>query len=191
MINLLKQKNKNNSGFTLVETLVAISIFTISILALMSVLAKGMSDTNYAKQQMTASYLAQEGIEYIRNMRDTSVLSNSGGAQAGWDAFHSGIISKCMNNNCYFNEDLISAQMDSLISCPTSGTCPLLQYDPSVGKYGYNLSSGEVDSGFTRTISVDNTYGSDEIKIISKVEWTQGSGSHSVTFSENLYNWIQ
>lgn len=61
-------------GFTLIETLVAISIFSISILAMMAVLADGISDTNYAKTKITASYLAQEGIEYIRNMRDNYVL---------------------------------------------------------------------------------------------------------------------
>jgi Tfp pilus assembly protein PilV len=74
-------------GFTLVETLVAISIFTMSILGLMSILASGISNTTYAKQKMVASYLAQEGIEYVRNLRDTSVLYDVAGAQHGWDAF--------------------------------------------------------------------------------------------------------
>lgn len=84
MIKFFKQGNK---GFTLVETLVAIAIFTSSIIALMAVLANGISDTNYAKKKMTATYLAQEGIEYVRNMRDTSVLFDPDGAQAGWIAF--------------------------------------------------------------------------------------------------------
>jgi Tfp pilus assembly protein PilV len=58
----------------LIETLVAVSIFSLSILSLMAVLAQGISDTNYAKQRIIAAYLAQEGIEYVRNMRDTYVL---------------------------------------------------------------------------------------------------------------------
>lgn len=61
-------------GFTLVETLVSISIFTMSILGLMSILASGISNTNYAKKKMAAEYLAQEGIECVRNIRDTYVL---------------------------------------------------------------------------------------------------------------------
>lgn len=69
------------------ETLVAISIFTMSILGLLSILASGISDTNYAKEKMVASYLAQEGIEYVRNMRDTAVLYDTLGAQHGWNAF--------------------------------------------------------------------------------------------------------
>ena len=86
MKKLFEQKNKaftrtpkldvtpKGDGFTLVETLVAISIFTVSILGIMSVLASGISQTSYAKQKMIASYLAQEGIECIRNIRDTYVL---------------------------------------------------------------------------------------------------------------------
>ncbi|MEK7219403.1 MAG: prepilin-type N-terminal cleavage/methylation domain-containing protein, partial [Patescibacteria group bacterium] len=71
MKKIFQQKHK---GFTLIETLIAISIFTVSILALMSVLGQGISNTNYAKQKIIASYLAQEGIEYMRNMRDNDVL---------------------------------------------------------------------------------------------------------------------
>ncbi|MDD5721147.1 MAG: hypothetical protein PHT16_01715 [Candidatus Pacebacteria bacterium] len=83
----LRIKKSRNIGFTLVETLVSISIFTMSILGLMSILASGISDVNYAKQKMTAEYLAQEGIEYVRNMRDTDVLYDTDGAQVGWNKF--------------------------------------------------------------------------------------------------------
>jgi len=84
MIKFLKQRNtgfthqnfqkKISGGFTLVETLIAISIFSVSIVAMMSILGRGISDVNYAKKKLTASYLAQEGIEYVRNMRDNAVL---------------------------------------------------------------------------------------------------------------------
>jgi Tfp pilus assembly protein PilV len=79
--------NKLNKGFTLVETLVAISIFTVSILGMLSVLASGISDTNSAKQKIVATYLAQEGIEYTRNQRDTAVLAAGDTPQDGWDTF--------------------------------------------------------------------------------------------------------
>lgn len=86
MKKFLRQKNKGftrtpkfgvtpkGGGFTLVETLVAISIFTLSILSLMSVLASGISNTTYAKNKIIAGYLAQEGIECARNTRDNYVL---------------------------------------------------------------------------------------------------------------------
>ena len=87
----IKQKNETcpskpwrSRGFTLVETLVAISIFSMSIIALMSILGGGISNTNYAKMKISASYLAQEGIEYVKNMRDTSALY---GGASGWNDF--------------------------------------------------------------------------------------------------------
>lgn len=78
---------KISGGFTLVETLVAISIFTMSILGLLIVLTNGISDTGYAKKKLAASYLAQEGIEYVRNQRDNAVLYDAISPSNGWDNF--------------------------------------------------------------------------------------------------------
>src|SRR3989344_5287897 len=78
-----KSKNK---GFTLVETLVALSIFSVSILGLLVALSQGLADTGYAKKKVAAAYLAQEGIEYIRNMRDTFMIY-SNDPQTGWEDF--------------------------------------------------------------------------------------------------------
>lgn len=80
-----KKINILNKGFTLVETLVAISIFTLSMVAVLSVLVTSISNTSYAKRKMVASYLAQEGIEYVRNMRDNYVLYPESGKS--WVSF--------------------------------------------------------------------------------------------------------
>lgn len=145
MKNFSKQKNK---AFTLVETLVAVSIFTMSILGLISVLASGISDTNYAKQKITAAFLAQEGIECVRNKRDNLVLYDTVSAQNGWNTFKA-----------------------------SSKNCPIVDSD---------------FSGFTRTITADTTsFGSNEIKIFSRVDWTQASGNYNIILSENLYNWME
>src|ERR1035437_5439116 len=97
MRKLLKQKNR---AFTLVETLVAIAIFTVSLVAIMSVLASSITSTTYAKQKMVASYLAQEGIEYIRNMRDTFVLYDAISSQTGWNSFNSKLVPSPNNTLC-------------------------------------------------------------------------------------------
>lgn len=145
-----KKKNNFNKAFTLVETLVAISIFTMSILALFSVLASGISNTGYAKKKMVASYLAQEGIECIRNTRDNYVLYPNPPNQT-WLAF------KTMSPINFNN-----------ITCPATS------------------------DGFTRILSKDiGGPGPDKVKIYSKVSWTQGSGEYSITFSEDLYNWVE
>ncbi len=201
MKKFLKQKNKfikgrqtlsRTKGFTLVETLVAISIFTVSLLGIMSVLASGIANTNYAKRKMTATYLAQEGIEYVRNMRDDYMLYDK-----NWNNFRTKISECGIPGNavktCYFDDqglDFTDPSMPMtkiLIQFCVTNPCPALSYDSNTGKYNY--VSG-VNSGFVRSIQATYPGGpNDDIKISSTVSWTQGSGIKSVTFSENLFNW--
>ena len=195
MKKILKQKNKINRGFTLMETLVAIAIFTVSILALMEVLSQGISNTNYAKVKAEASYLAQEGVEYVRNIRDTFVLYDPVDSQTGWASFVNKITnSGCRSNNgCYFDSQTLNysnpSQPITNITMTGCGnpSCPELLYNSTTGKYGY--SSGD-NSGFIRQIKLDKI-SNDEMKITSTVYWTQASGNYSIIFSENLFNWVE
>lgn len=175
-----KQKNR---AFTLVETLIAISIFSFSILGLLLVLGQGISDTGYAKQKIIAGYLAQEGIEYIRNMRDSYVLYTNTDSSLSWTNFYNKITSCPNNAPCQFIDDNNSNFEDSINSC-TNG-CKLY-----VDNGDYNYDSIGVDSGFTRNIKA-NIINSNEIKIISTVSWVQGSTTHDIILTENLFNWVE
>jgi type II secretory pathway pseudopilin PulG len=186
MNKFFKQKNK---AFTLVETLIAISIFSVSLVAVMSVLGSGLFDTNSAEQKIIGTYLAQEGIEYVRNMRDASVLYDPNGAQTGWTNFTEYLIPPCNTvNGCLFNADTYNGSFSSVtfLSCG-SASCPTgsLKYDSTTGKYDTSLG---VDSGFVRKLQVTPVT-SDEIKIISTVLWKGGTSSASV--SEDLFNWVE
>ncbi len=191
----LTQKNKKQGGFTLIETLVAVSIFTVSVLTMLVILGQGISSTGYAKQKSTAGYLAQEGMEYIRNMRDTYVLY-SASAGVGWTTFvNTKMLPNCGTPKaCYFDPvNLFSlgtnmpvTQM-AVTTCPNSNSCPNLLYDSGTGRYGY--ASGTA-SGFVRQITVSQV-SADELKVTSTVYWTQGSRVYSTSFSENLFNWVE
>lgn len=183
-----------SAGFTLVETLVAISIFTMSILGLMIVLSQGVSDTSYAKMKITASYLGQEGIEYVRNIRDTFVLYDEASSQNGWEKFNEKLINESCgsSNGCYFDDQNLNYANPlqpmadiNVIACDS--LCPYLLYDAISGKYGY--VSGE-NSGFIRTIKII-VVSPNETKIFSTVSWEQGSGNYNITFTESLFNWME
>ena len=67
-------KNKK-SGLTMVETLVAISILTIAVIGPLGIIAQALHTSYYTRDQMTAYYLAQEAIEYVRNLRDQQSIA--------------------------------------------------------------------------------------------------------------------
>ena len=72
---MFANKNNKKTGFTLVETLIAIFIFTLSIVALFALIGDSLFSAQYAKYDITAQYLAGEALDYIRNDRDTIVRS--------------------------------------------------------------------------------------------------------------------
>jgi len=83
--NMKKENTKKNSvsnftkAFTLIEALVAISILMIALASPMTLAQKGISTAELSKDQMTASFLAQDGIEAVKNIRDQIAVSQTSG----------------------------------------------------------------------------------------------------------------
>jgi len=178
----------------LVETLVAISIFSVSLVGLMTVLGQGIANTGYAKKKAIAAFLAQEGIEYVRNIRDTYMLYGAT-TSAGWTSFNNKLIgASCqLANGCYFDDSSLnfSSQTQPIVSIPfyaCSGSCPIMYYDPTYGRYNYALGSS---SEYRRKINITQLNGATEARITSTVYYSQGSGTYSVSFSESLFNWVE
>src|SRR4051812_26467647 len=68
-----------SAGFTLLETMVAVTLLSVAIVAPMSLTAQSLGSAYYARDEVTAFYLAQEGLEVVRNVRDNNILINSQG----------------------------------------------------------------------------------------------------------------
>ncbi len=181
----IKQKNIKK-GFTLVETLIAISIFSVSVIALMSFLSQNISNAGYAKRRMIATYLAQEGIESVRNMRDTYVFY-SGTTSNDWNKFKAQLSPCNLGNECGFNNAIYSDDPNYVFKCSSNpNSCKLF-----LNNGNYNTNSIGSDSGYSRTIRMD-VISADEVRIYSAVSWTQVGGfPHSVTLTENLFNWVE
>lgn len=181
MKKVLNYKKKN--GFTIVETLVSLSIFSISVIALVVVSAKGISDSSISKNRLTATYLAQEGLELMRNKRDTAIIADSAN---GWINFQSST-QECSPSLGGCDIDPIN---EAIYKCST-GSC-IIQSDSVTGYYGHGSTNG-VNSIFKRVITLEEptTWGSNpnEYQMIVTVTWTQGVSPQSVKLVENIYNW--
>ena len=65
----------SKNGFTLVETLVAITVLLMVIIGPMTIAQKGIQQAYFATEQATAVFLAQEAIEAVRELRDNVALT--------------------------------------------------------------------------------------------------------------------
>ena len=150
----------------------------IAIVTPMSIASKSLSSANYAKDQVTAFYLAQEGIELVRSIRDNYALSG----EFEWnDLDISSELSACYSSNgCMIDPT-------SLTVTQCSSGCTSLSID-SHGVYMYSESSDFTP--FIRTIRIEevgNVSGGNEIKVSSTVQWNDLIPPFTIT--NNLFDW--
>jgi len=94
-----KSKCKNQKAFTFLEIIIAIGIFAIGILAVISVSAKSFKTISLQQDKLIATNLAKEGIENIRNVRDENWFYRGSS-----DCNNDNTINLCTNGQIYENE---------------------------------------------------------------------------------------
>ena len=130
---------KVEKGFTLLETLVAISVLLIIIIGPMTIAQKGVQNAFFANEQLTAIFLAQEATEAVRELRDAEALD----VYTGIDTETSDWIPAGCSTECAY--DVVNNVFEAC-----SEGC-VLKID-SNGNYNYE--PGGTLSPFTRKISV-------------------------------------
>lgn len=172
--------NKRKYGFTLVESLVAISILVIAITGATSAVQSGLSSYIFSKDQVVAFYLAQEGVEAVRNIRDENGLA---------DRHWLSSIAENSSDPCWFGKAcLIDPVRDNTISTCTSGPgeCPVLRQEAETGFFGYNADWPATI--FRREILLTQI-NENEVSIEVSVYWSKGLANRQFKARENILNW--
>ncbi len=76
MLSKLRKIWRNKRGFTLTEVMIAMAILSVAIVSTSNLLVGLISSNRNNVATLQAYYLAQEGLEAIRNIRDTNWLHN-------------------------------------------------------------------------------------------------------------------
>jgi len=176
---------KQETGFTLLETLVAVAVFMMAILGPLALTTYSMRSITYARNQITAYYLAEEGIELARMTRDTARISGSG----NW-------LSDL--NNCFGAQECYFDTVQKAVDQCSPGPCPKVRYDSTTGFYNqYGLSPTNTETIFTRSMRVEKITDhsvppddeEDEARITVKVFWEDKSGRHEIVVEGYIFNY--
>ena len=171
-----------NSGFTLIETIVAVLVLTISLSALLNLTASSAVTARYSRNDITVNYLLQEVIDFIRNDRDTLAFQGNSDGE-GWTRFINKYYSCFSPKSCIIEPIKETNQINEC-----SGDCPFLNYIDNPSDTGFYTYDPGVESIFQRTVKMSNV-NPDEIKIEVIINWDNNGVNKSRTMTSNLLNW--
>jgi len=170
-------------GFTLVETLVAISVLLTALVGPMTIAARGIFTAGVARDQITAYFLAQEAMEYVRAVRDGNGLAalNTDPQDPPWLTG----LTACEGTYCY-----VDAKNNVVSVCgATHASCPALKLDTSIAANPFYVHGGSYsDSVFKRSVRLEEV-STDEETVTVTVTWMTGGLSRTVTLVDQLNNW--
>jgi len=200
--NVLKQR-----GFSLIEVMIGIMILTIAIVSAAGLLVNLQKSNQINLQTVQAYYYAVEGLEAVRNIRDTNWLHNRSwmGADSseiwvgsfdftnlGNDANSQEYQVVLQSNAWTQGADIIPVENFNFLrrAAPWEIKVENGDGDP-IEMIGNDSSAGDsVD--FIRSISfrtVDGMELDEAILVESKVSWEFKNNEYNVVLSEILTNW--
>lgn len=192
---------KTQKGFTLIETLIAVFILTLTVGALLRLTAAGFYSVRYARNQMVANSLLQESLEYVRNSRDTASVSG-----VSWESWKAGLSTNengtptgDTNQGCFSGTGCTVdpyATVGNVKGC--NGTCRAISFFSSTGLYGYVNSvyppvfaqgaASATETSYIRTIKV-YAGSADQLTVSASVTWLNGAARKTITQSVLLTRW--
>lgn len=173
------QKITYQKGFTLIETLFAILIFSAALVSLLAIAGKGIVATGQVKNETVAFYLAQEGIEVARNFRDSNFV-----AEEAWDLGFASTPDCSIAMGCYLDF--------------SNGGVPLLVENHGADEVFFNLgmytnqNQGGTPTGFhryVRLVPIANGGTPDEYTVTSTVWWQSRGVKRKVELTTLMKKW--
>jgi prepilin-type N-terminal cleavage/methylation domain-containing protein len=144
------EKIRHKKGFSFIEVMLAVFLMSTGMVAAISLIGGGIRESIDSRSQLIASLLAQEGVELVRNIRDTNMIESP--SPGAFDGISNGT----------WKIDIASPGLSSV------GGSAVLNYDDSLNhRYAH---SGGTPTKFSREIFISTT-GVNERTVLSMVIW--------------------
>ncbi|OHA66878.1 MAG: hypothetical protein A3C04_02450 [Candidatus Wildermuthbacteria bacterium RIFCSPHIGHO2_02_FULL_45_25] len=190
-------------GFTLIEVIVAVGIITVGVVGVLSLVNQSLSLSTDLRNRIVATYLAQEGVELVRNMRDYNWLNvrpfYTGIAKT--DATHT----NCLDSEveCYYEAGYLAGSFSGLTNCAVACAFANLRTlkinldadTPEYGMYYYPPAAvPQQVTPYRRRIGVrplrDSSGSIALLEINVEVFWQDKGITQSVIAATVLTNWL-
>lgn len=196
---------------SIIEVMLAIAVISMAMVGFLSLSANNVATGRESAMRNQAVLLAEEGIEVVRNIRDSNwLLGCSAPGAADCKQWNSGLSSglnyRALPRFEYpTNAWTLQFLNSSFDLCASMGTCKIYQ---SVDNVYSNKNIGTA-TPFSRMVEINpicddplacggdgictsglacpiNTIG---LQVISRVRWTEKGKTRNVVLEERLFNW--
>jgi prepilin-type N-terminal cleavage/methylation domain-containing protein len=166
-------------GFTMAEMIIALSILSFGIVLVYGAFSSAVIVTNNIQSRFAAAYLAQEGLEIVRNLRDNNFIAKAQDSSVTWmDGLSGG-----------------PCDVGCMVDYTTQTTAQLIPWDESflrINDQGfYSYAEAGTPTIFKRKIIITPLLGleNNAMNVSVTVYWDYNGKSFSFEANENLYNW--
>ena len=200
MINNIKSRIKKiqlNRGFTVLESMVAIIILSLSITSVFSVISNSIYQANIARDEMTSSYLAQEALEIVRNIRDTNQLKRISNSSITWlDNITGG--ANCLFAGASTISDVCRIGNANILDCGGINVfCPnLSQNNTTAGgnvpdyQFSDGPTFGSTLTNLRRELRFQKVAGNaDDMTVTVNIYYKRGITTRKVTLKTDILSW--
>lgn len=177
---------KKEEGFTIIELLIACLIIVVGLLSVVSMILNAFTSTVSLSSNLTASYLAQEGFEVVRRIRDENFNERYFSGGSGDWYWAEGIIPEGdegpISGSVHYESEGLEDKADDNL------------YIDSDGLFSYNTSGEETN--FKRKMIIEEknyTYQDDVtteyLLVTAEITWNEKGEVKEYKASTKLFNW--
>ncbi len=185
--NFFKNSIKKSKGFTIIETLVAITILMIAITGPLTIASKALTTAINARDQVVATFLVQDVHEYIHNIKDRNIYAGN----AWLTDLGSG--SSCTQSApCIIDT---SGSVGAQTSAVTANANNQRLYKDGFGRFTH-ISTNTTPTQFYRTFYIEQSSEQDfnqqyMARVVVTVRWSGNGINFDTTFDSYVYRVVQ